>query len=142
MIVSLVVHMFSTMILKAYRKPRELTWVTGFALFVIALGFGFSGYLLPWNELSFFATAVGTDSVKSVPPDRSVVAGGDARRNRTSRIDTLYRFFALHIVILPLVMVAVVSDLHLHPGAGHGAGDGASTSGLPGAQVLPGLRRP
>jgi cytochrome b6 len=60
MIVSLVVHMFSTMMLKAYRPPRELTWVTGFILLALALGFGFSGYLLPWNELAFFATSVGT----------------------------------------------------------------------------------
>ena len=65
MTLSLVVHMFSTMFLKAYRKPRELTWVTGFSLFGVVLGFGFSGYLLPWNELAFFATSVGTDSVKT-----------------------------------------------------------------------------
>jgi len=108
MILSLVVHMFSTMILKAYRKPRELTWVTGFVLFAIAHGFGFSGYLLPWNELAFFATAVGTDSVKSVPIIGQwlleVMRGGP-----DVTINTLYRFFALHIVILPLVMLGIVS---------------------------------
>ena len=108
MILSLVVHMFSTMILKAYRTPRELTWLTGFFLFAIALGFGFSGYLLPWNELSFFATAVGTDSVKSVPVIGQwlleVMRGGP-----DVTINTLYRFFALHIVILPLLIVAVLS---------------------------------
>ncbi|HUM13090.1 MAG TPA: cytochrome bc complex cytochrome b subunit [Myxococcaceae bacterium] len=108
MIVALVVHMFSTMMLKAYRRPRELTWLTGFVLFAIALGFGFSGYLLPWNELAFFATAVGTDSVKSVPVIGQwlleVMRGGP-----DVTINTLYRFFALHVVILPLVMVAVVS---------------------------------
>jgi quinol-cytochrome oxidoreductase complex cytochrome b subunit len=108
MILSLVVHMFSTLILKAYRKPRELTWLTGFLLFAIALGFGFSGYLLPWNELSFFATAVGTDSVKSVPVIGQwlleVMRGGP-----DVTINTLYRFFALHIVILPLLIVAVLS---------------------------------
>ncbi len=108
MIISLVVHMFSTMILKAYRRPRELTWVSGFVLFAIALGFGFSGYLLPWNELSFFATAVGTDSVKSVPVVGQwlleVMRGGP-----DVTINTLYRFFALHVVILPLVIVGVVS---------------------------------
>jgi cytochrome b6 len=107
MIISVVVHMFSTMILKAYRKPRELTWLTGFALFGIALGFGFSGYLLPWNELAFFATAVGTDSVKSIPVIGQwvleVLRGGP-----DVTINTLYRFFALHVVILPLVIVAVV----------------------------------
>ncbi|MGZ6133015.1 MAG: cytochrome b N-terminal domain-containing protein, partial [Myxococcaceae bacterium] len=82
--------------------------VTGFLLFAIALGFGFSGYLLPWNELSFFATAVGTDSVKSVPVVGQwlleVMRGGP-----DVTINTLYRFFALHVVILPLVMVGVVS---------------------------------
>lgn len=111
MIVSLVLHMLSTMLLKAYRPPRELTWVTGFALFAIALGFGFSGYLLPWNELAFFATAVGTDSVKAVPGIgewlMQVMRGGpDVSGN------TLYRFFALHVVILPLLTFAV-AGLHL-----------------------------
>jgi cytochrome b6 len=107
MIVSLVVHMFSTMMLKAYRPPRELTWVTGFILFSLALGFGFSGYLLPWNELAFFATAVGTDSVKSVP-----VIGGwllqVIRGGPDVTINTLYRFFALHIFILPILTVGVI----------------------------------
>jgi cytochrome b6 len=46
------IHMFSTFFTHAYRKPRELTWVTGFLLLLLAMGFGFSGYLLPWNELS------------------------------------------------------------------------------------------
>jgi cytochrome b6 len=107
MIVSLVVHMFSTMMLKAYRPPRELTWVTGFILFSLALGFGFSGYLLPWNELAFFATAVGTDSVKSVPVIGNwlleVMRGGP-----DVTINTLYRFFALHICILPILTVGVI----------------------------------
>src|SRR5205807_8006619 len=49
-------HMFSVFFLKAYRKPRELTWVSGVVLLFLMLGFGFSGYLLPWNWLSFFAT--------------------------------------------------------------------------------------
>ncbi len=111
MIVSLVAHMFSTMMLKAYRPPRELTWVTGYALFAISLGFGFSGYLLPWNELSFFATAVGTDSVKSVPLVGDwvlqVLRGG-----RDVTISTLYRFFAFHVVVLPLACVGLIA-LHL-----------------------------
>jgi cytochrome b6 len=111
MIISLVTHMFSTMLLKAYRPPRELTWVTGFALFALALGFGFSGYLLPWNELAFFATAVGTDSVKSVPLLGdwllNVLRGGP-----DVTINTLYRFFALHICVLPIAVFGVIS-VHL-----------------------------
>src|SRR5207237_9765860 len=60
-------HMFSVFFLKAYRKPRELTWVSGVVLLFLMLGFGFSGYLLPWNELSFFATKVGTGIAGGVP---------------------------------------------------------------------------
>jgi cytochrome b6 len=111
MILSLVVHMFSTLMLKAYRPPRELTWVTGFALFGLALGFGFSGYLLPWNELAFFATAVGTDSVKSVPVVGdwllNVLRGGP-----DVTINTLYRFFALHVCILPILTAGLIG-IHL-----------------------------
>ncbi len=107
MIVCLVVHMFSTMLLKA----RELTWVVGYALFAVALGFGFSGYLLPWNELAFFATSVGTDSVKSIPLIGEwvleVLRGGP-----DVTINTLYRFFALHVVVLPLTAFALIG-LHL-----------------------------
>ncbi len=107
MILSLVVHMFSTMMLKAYRPPRELTWVSGFVLFSLALGFGFSGYLLPWNELAYFATSVGTDSVKSVPVIGNwllqVMRGGP-----DVTINTLYRFFALHVVVLPMAIFAII----------------------------------
>ena len=108
MILSLCTHMISTMVLKAYRPPRELTWVTGFVLFALALGFGFSGYLLPWNELAFFATSVGTDSMKAVPGIGDwlvqVMRGGP-----DVSINTLYRFFALHVVVLPLLTVGIVS---------------------------------
>ena len=51
-------HLFSVVFLHAYRKPREVTWLTGILVFFITFAFGFSGYLLPWNELSFFASTV------------------------------------------------------------------------------------
>ena len=111
MTICLIVHMYSTFFLKAYRKPRELTWLVGYGLFGLTLTFGFSGYLLPWNELSFFATAVGTDSVKSVPLVGDwmlqVLRGGPE-----VSINTLYRFFALHVVLLPLAAFGVIA-LHL-----------------------------
>src|SRR5512143_589331 len=111
MILSLLAHMWSVFFLRAYRKPRELTWLTGIALFGLALGFGFSGYLLPWNELAFFATAVGTDAVKSVPVVGEwllrVLRGGDE-----VSIRTLYRFYALHVSVLPIATAAVVG-VHL-----------------------------
>ena len=53
--------------LKAYRAPREATWITGAVLLFLTMGFGFSGYLLPWNTLSYFATKVGTDVPAQIP---------------------------------------------------------------------------
>src|SRR5688500_7833141 len=67
LILALFIHMFSVYFLSAYRAPREMTWVTGVLLLFLSIGFGFSGYLLPWNELAFFATKVGTDIAGDLP---------------------------------------------------------------------------
>src|SRR6476660_8663972 len=67
MIAMLFVHMFSVFFLKSYRAPREITWSSGVILFFLSLAFGFSGYLLPWNTLSFFATKVGTEVAGVLP---------------------------------------------------------------------------
>ncbi len=105
------VHMFSVFFLKAYRPPRELTWITGTLLLFICMGFGFSGYLLPWNELAYFATKVGTEIIGSVPLIGKwllvVLRGGE---NVTGA--TLTRFFAIHIFVLPAAFV-VVLGFHL-----------------------------
>jgi predicted CXXCH cytochrome family protein len=111
MSMAVLLHLFSVLFAKAYRKPREMTWYTGFLMLGLVLGFGFSGYLLPWNELSYFATAVGTDSVKGVPVVGPwllrVMRGGEE-----VSVQTLYRFFALHVSILPLVTGALIG-VHL-----------------------------
>jgi len=95
-------HMFSVFFSKAYEKPRELTWVSGFIILVLTLAFGFSGYLLPWNELSFFATKVGTDIVGIVPivgePMKVILRGGEDVTGAT-----LSRFFGIHVAILPAI---------------------------------------
>jgi cytochrome b6 len=100
MVFAVVVHMFSVFFLDAYRKPRELTWLTGIGLLVLSLAFGFSGYLLPWNEISLFATKVGTDMVAAVPFAGTfllrLLRGGDEVTGAT-----LSRFFGLHVAILP-----------------------------------------
>ena len=100
MIAALFVHMFSAFFTKAYRSPRELTWVSGALLLFIVLGFGFSGYLLPWNKLAFFATKVGTDIAGTVP-----IIGGFLLRFLRGGEDvtgaTLTRFFGFHVAILP-----------------------------------------
>ena len=63
----LFLHLLTTYIMRAYRPHRELTWITGVLLFFVFLAFGFSGYLLPWNQLAFFATSVGTEIVGVIP---------------------------------------------------------------------------
>ena len=107
MVFAVFVHMFSVYFMKAYRPPRELTWLTGIALLALTLTFGFSGYLLPWNELAFFATKVGTDIVAVVP----IVGPGAARllRGGDEVADaTLTRFFGFHVAILPAAFSAVL----------------------------------
>jgi cytochrome b6 len=101
------IHMFSTFFLKAYRPPRELTWVSGFLLLILFLAFGFSGYLLPWNELSFFATRVGTDIAGTVPflgkALKAFILGGPEVSGAT-----LGRFFWLHVAVLPAFALLIV----------------------------------
>jgi len=106
-----IAHFFSVFLLKSYRKPREMTWISGMLLLFLMLGFGFSGYLLPWNELSFFATKVGTGIAGSVP-----LVGGFMIRLLRGGDDvtgaTLSRFFGLHVAVLPAISTALVA-LHL-----------------------------
>ncbi len=104
-------HLFSVFLLKSYRTPREITWVSGVLLLFLMLGFGFSGYLLPWNELSFFATKVGTGIAGDVPLAGEFVLrflrGGDEVTGAT-----LSRFYALHVAILPAAMTILLA-IHL-----------------------------
>lgn len=111
MIFTAFAHMFSVLFLKAYRKPREMTWITGVILLVLVMGFGFSGYLLPWNTLAFFATKVGTDIVGQVPiighPMMIFLRGGEEVTGAT-----LTRFFGFHVAVLP-GLVTVLILIHL-----------------------------
>jgi cytochrome b6 len=107
MIAVLFVHMFSVYFLKAYRAPREITWLSGVILFFLSLAFGFSGYLLPWNTLAFFATKVGTEVAGVIP-----VAGRFLTRFLRGGEDvtgaTLTRFYGFHVAILPAMTTAVL----------------------------------
>jgi len=98
-------------LLKAYRPPRELTWITGFLLLVLFLAFGFSGYLLPWNELSFFATRVGTDIAGVIPfvgkALKTFILGGPEVSGAT-----LTRFFWLHVAVLP-AFALLIMGIHI-----------------------------
>ncbi len=111
MILAVFIHMFSVFFTKAYRKPRELTWASGFILLALALTFGFSGYLLPWNELSYFATKVGSDIIGSIPligKELMLISRGGEDVTGA----TLSRFFGLHVAILPGIFTVILT-LHL-----------------------------
>jgi cytochrome b6 len=111
LIATLFMHMFSVFFMRAYRKPRELTWITGMLLLFITLGFGFSGYLLPWNKLSYFATKVGTDIAGVLP-----VVGHSLMRFLRGGDDvtgaTLTRFFGFHVAVLPAITTVLIA-IHL-----------------------------
>jgi cytochrome b6 len=112
------VHLASVFFLRAYRRPRELTWVTGVLMFFLFLGFGFSGYLLPWNQLSYAATRVGTEVTAAVPVVGEfllhLLRGGE---NVTGA--TLSRFYGIHIAILPATATLILGA-HLYLVQRHG----------------------
>lgn len=111
MILAAFIHLFSTYFEKSYRPPREMTWMSGMLLLFLSMAFGFSGYLLPWNELAFFATKVGTDIAGVVPGIgplvKRVLRGGEYVTGAT-----LTRFFGMHVAILPMV-TGILLGLHL-----------------------------
>jgi cytochrome b6 len=111
LILTLFIHMFSVYFMSAYRAPREVTWISGVFLLFLSIGFGFSGYLLPWNELAFFATKVGTDIAGDLPVigefTLRFLRGGDDVTGAT-----LTRFFGFHVAVLPAV-TTVVLGVHL-----------------------------
>ena len=110
-IVFLFIHLFGTLLLKAYRKPRELVWVTGFVLLGISIFFGLSGYLLLWDERAFAAVRVATGGAGAFP-----VIGGTIKAFLRGSLDvtgdTLLRFYAFHVAILPIITLALIG-LHL-----------------------------
>ena len=111
MVVCAFAHLFSVLFLHAYRRPRELTWLSGMILLLLTLAFGFTGYLLPWNEVSYFATRVGTDIAATVP------AAGDfivrfLRGGKDVTGATLTRLFGFHVAILPALATMLLA-LHL-----------------------------
>ncbi|HSR68754.1 MAG TPA: cytochrome bc complex cytochrome b subunit [Acidobacteriota bacterium] len=127
-------HLFTTFFMKAYRKPREITWMSGVLLLFLMLAFGFSGYLLPWNELAYFATQVGTDIVGAVPlighPLMVFLRGGEQVTGAT-----LTRFFGFHVAVLP-ALTTLLLLLHLGLVQKHGMSVPPKMIGKP-YQTLP-----
>jgi cytochrome b6 len=107
MMFSILVHMFSVFFMKAYRQPREFGWLSGMALLGLASVFGFSGYLLPMDELSYFATKVGLEIPTAIPWIGPAIANMLRGGPDVSEF-TVQRFFALHVVVLPALFVPLL----------------------------------
>ena len=111
MVVCVFAHMSQVFLWGAYKKPRELIWLVGLALFGIVMGFGFTGYLLPWDQRAYWATTVGVEIMDKMPVIGDFLArflkGGP-----TPGQMTLSRFFVIHVMVLPAALMAL-AGLHL-----------------------------
>lgn len=105
-------HMLRVLFLGSYKYPREVTWFTGVALFIITVGFGFTGYLLPWDQKAYWATTVGTRIIGVIPVIGDsllrIVRGGEGISPLT-----LTRFFGVHVWVLPLALLFLLG-IHLY----------------------------
>jgi ubiquinol-cytochrome c reductase cytochrome b subunit len=104
-------HMLSVFFMNSYKKPREMTWLAGATMLLITLTFCLSGYLLPWSQLSYWATTIVTN-IPSALPYIGEFAVELSRGGQNVSGATLGRFFALHVGILPALLLALVS-IHL-----------------------------
>jgi quinol-cytochrome oxidoreductase complex cytochrome b subunit len=112
MIILVVLHMLRVIFFGAYKFPREVTWFTGVILLLVVIGFGFTGYLLPWDQKAFWATTVGT-RIAGTPPLIGdyllrIIRGG----NDISAV-TLVRFFGTHVWVLPSLLFLLIG-IHLY----------------------------
>ncbi|MBI2346895.1 MAG: cytochrome b N-terminal domain-containing protein [Deltaproteobacteria bacterium] len=111
MVIFVTLHMLRVYFMGAYKYPRELTWIVGVLIWLIVLGFGFTGYLLPWDQKGFWATVVGANIAEQAPYLGPWIAklmrGGD----QLGAV-TLTRFYAIHVLILPASLGLLVA-IHL-----------------------------
>lgn len=107
MIIFCVLHLLRIVVQGAYKPPREITWMVGMGLLFVTLGFGFTGYLLPWDQRAFWATTVGTEIPGAVP-----VIGNFLRDFMRGGVEvsaqTLTRFFGVHVLVLPAALIGLL----------------------------------
>ena len=118
MIVVVVLHMIQVFLWGAYKKPREATWIVGVILLLITMGFGLTGYLLPWDNRAYWGTVVATQIAASAPllgPYLTRLLGADGGIG----VVTFARFFALHVMLLP-ALLAVFIAVHVYLVRKHG----------------------
>jgi quinol-cytochrome oxidoreductase complex cytochrome b subunit len=118
MIIVVFIHMLRVFVTASFKYPRELTWLIGVGLFILTLGMGFTGYLLPWSQQSYWATTVGTQIAGTVP-----FIGGFILKVLRGGTDlsalTLQRFFSAHIWMLPAALAGLIG-IHLYLIIRHG----------------------
>ncbi len=112
MVILVVLHMLRVIFHGAYKFPREVTWTTGVFLLLVVIGFGFTGYLLPWDQKAYWATTVGT-RIAGTPPligdsILRIVRGGEGLT-----AITLARFFGVHVWVLPAALLFLLA-FHLY----------------------------
>jgi quinol-cytochrome oxidoreductase complex cytochrome b subunit len=107
MVLAVFLHLVRTFYAGAYKKPREFNWVIGVMMLLLTLGLSFTGYLLPWDQLSYWAVTVGTNLTQYVPvigkTVQNLLIGGPQIGQ-----STLLRFYALHVAVLPLMLVLLL----------------------------------
>lgn len=108
MVLVVFLHMLRTFYFAAYKYPRELTWITGVVLLILVLGMGFTGYLLPWNQRSYWASMVGTSIAGTVPFIGNFITQVLRGGTDLSGV-TLVRFFSLHIWWIPALVVLTIA---------------------------------
>ncbi|MBK5269024.1 MAG: cytochrome b N-terminal domain-containing protein [Acidimicrobiia bacterium] len=106
MVLAVAAHMARVFYRGAYKSPREFNWVIGVVLLVLTLLLSFTGYLLPWDQLAYWAVTVGTSMADFVPliggPVRETLLGGSQVGS-----ETLLRFYVLHVVVLPVLVLGL-----------------------------------
>jgi quinol-cytochrome oxidoreductase complex cytochrome b subunit len=112
MVILSVLHMLRVVWYGSYKFPREVTWLSGVGLLLIVLGFGFTGYLLPWDQKAFWATTVGT-RIASVTPGIGDMLMRILRGGEELTAVTLARFFGVHVWILPAILM-ILLGVHLY----------------------------
>lgn len=129
MIVVVVVHLVQVFLWGAYKKPREATWMVGCVLLLLTLGYGLTGYLLPWDNRAYWGTVVATSIAAKAPfagPYLSRLLGGEGPIG----VVTFARFYAIHVLLLPpttMLLIAIHIYLVRRHGVAPAAGDTAPT---------------
>lgn len=122
MVLIVVLHMTRVFLTGSFKPPRSFTWLTGVILLILTFALSFSGYLLPWDQLAYWAVTIGTSMAKSVPPKEIVgyfsnliMRGGD-----TINQNGLLRFYLMHVFALPAITLVFISVHYYRVARTHG----------------------